>query len=116
MLIYRPPDCKIHAFSDIMDNGDFNMPNNDWANSSPNSSSALHQVMSLLNVTDSLFLEQHIHEPTRNDSILDLVFSSSDLVSLISVHETAISDHNIIVSNTTVPMLIETSVPQKTSK
>ena len=73
--------------------------------------------MSLLNVTDSLFLEQHIHEPTRNDSILDLVFSSSDLVSLISVHETAISDYNIIVANTSVLMLIEASVPQKkTSK
>ena len=98
MLIYRPPDCKSHEFSDIMHKviewsihvpsplpdviitGDFNMPNNDWANSSLNSSSASHQTMSLLNVTDSLFLEQHIHEPTRNDSILDLVFSSSDLV------------------------------------
>ena len=89
------------------------MPNNDWANSSLNSSSASHQTMSLLNVTDSLFLEQHIHEPTRNDSILDLVFSSSDLVSLISVHEIAISDYNIIVANTSVLMLIEASVPQK---
>ena len=67
---------------DVIITGDFNMPNNDWAKSSLNSSSASHQTMSLLNVTDSLFLEQHIHEL----SILDLVFSSSDLVSLISVH------------------------------
>ena len=81
---------------DVIITGDFNMPNNDWANLSLNSSSASHQTMSLLNVTDSLFLEQHIHEPTRNGSILDLVFSSSDLVSSISLHETATSDHNII--------------------
>ena len=41
------------------------------------------------------------------------MFSSSDPVSLMSVHETAISDHNIIVANTAVPMLKEASAPQK---
>ena len=36
------------------------LPNNDLANSSLNSSSASHKTMSLLNVTDSLFLEQQV--------------------------------------------------------
>ena len=72
MLIYHPPDCKSQEFSDIKDKviewsihlpsplpdviitGDFNMPNNDWANSSINSSSASHQTISLLNVTKTM--------------------------------------------------------------
>ena len=41
--------------------------------------------------------------PTRKKNILDLVFTSHDLIDTISVQNTAISDHNIIYVELNLP-------------
>ena len=46
------------------------------------------------------FLEQITNVPTRNQNILDLIFTPSDFIDSVSVQKTAISDHNIIYVQT----------------
>ena len=119
IIMYRPPDCELSEFEDVLNiliswirslssplpdiflMGDFNFPSHDWAHNQLISSS--NQVSLLLNASDSLFLEQMVTVPTRKKNILDLVFTSHDLIDTISVQNTAISDHNIIYVELNLP-------------
>ena len=86
VLVYRPPaqnsyvDNELYEqISDICNHndaiifGDFNLPVTVWGGTL-NSHSG-HELYS--NILESS-LYQHIHEPTRGESILDIVFSTND--------------------------------------
>ena len=112
---YRPPDCypnefkeaiiqvsdilKVHEDCDIILTGDFNFPEIDWSiplqrkfNQNNN------QINTLLNLSDELFLQQLVTKPTRNNNILDLVFTNiidSPLDCTTSFFK-PFSDHNLV--------------------
>ena len=117
--IYRPPNCEAanflpvldkvrekledHKQSDIIISGDFNFPQVNWSDPDCRKISAATndekiQLNKLLNLTDDFFLQQLVTQPTRNDNILDLVFTNitdSLFDCTISKHKT-LSDHNLI--------------------
>ena len=117
--IYRPPDCKANEFlpfmdkvsvklqehkkSDIIIVGDFNFADIDWSDPLcrkfiETTSDINIQANKLLNLTDDLFLQQLIHQPTRNENILDLVFTNitDNLFDCNITKYKTLSDHNLI--------------------
>ena len=42
--------------------------------------------------------------PTRNQNILDLVFSNDELIASVESRKTFMSDHNIVCSETNLPV------------
>ena len=53
----------------------------------------------MIDVTNSLFLQQIVTDPTRENNILDLIFTNDeDLVNVKNITKTAISDHRLISS------------------
>uniref|UniRef100_A0A803JLD2 Reverse transcriptase domain-containing protein n=1 Tax=Xenopus tropicalis TaxID=8364 RepID=A0A803JLD2_XENTR len=74
--------------------GDFNYPDIDWSNGVAKSEKASRFV----NMLNDNFLFQVVQEPTRNESILDLVISNNtELISNICVGEhLGNSDHNMV--------------------
>ena len=125
ITIYRPPTENHQNFYEVLKTideyisslpttpsiiltGDFNYPGIRWSNglainvpvglnqnSSPNS---------LLSFASRHFLTQKIDQPTREQNLLDLLFTSNDdIFSKIEVQKTPfLSDHNLIVANTTL--------------
>jgi len=109
ILWYRPPDCGIQSLKlfcgayDLLSKtdasiilvGDFNFPHVDWS-----------QCVSLGNESHDVFVEfvnksalcQHVLQSTRNQNILDLVFSNDPFaVTECVVREPfSTSDHNIV--------------------
>ena len=71
--------------------GDFNLPQFDWVNH------FLHDQLYIktFELLNDLFLTQMNHQATRNNNILDLVFTSNpDLINNVSVSESPVtSDH-----------------------
>ena len=111
--IYRPPNASCEDFGDVllkvrkcMDNlpaaplsnivvvGDFNFQHIDW--NSINIS--CNQAAKLL--TQHLFLCQNVKTPTKNENILDLIFSNDEMILTIETKKTVVSDHNIINAET----------------
>ena len=107
-VFYRPPDTKTDYLELVAESfnlisrlnidkiflvGDFNLPHFDWVNQLPLFHDQLHiKTFELLN---DLFLTQMNHHATRNNHILDLVFTSNpDLIYNVSVCESLVnSDH-----------------------
>ena len=56
--------------------GDFNFPGIDWAN--PDLSCPY--ATPLISLSDCIFINQHVVEPTRKSNILDLIFSPDDFI------------------------------------
>ena len=56
----------------------------------------------LADLCDYLFLNQHVHKPTRKSNIIDLIFCPNDLINTISISDTFISDHQMITVDTFV--------------
>ena len=116
--IYRPPNASCEDFGDVllkvrkcMDNlpaplsnivvvGDFNFPHIDW--NSINIS--CNQAAKLKLLTQHLFLCQYVKTPTRNENILDLIFSNDEMILTVETNETVVSDHNIINVETKIPV------------
>ena len=76
--------------------GDFNLPNLDWINQVPLSLETIYwNAYELLN---NAFLTQVIADPTRNNSILDLLLTvAPDLIDdSYSYQDVMDSDHNCI--------------------
>ena len=106
--IYRPPSCMqdhdVSLFSaiyevcqgsgDIVLMGDFNFPAIDWENNVANDGKG----SDFLELTQDCFLGQMVHDHTREDALLDLVFCSDvNLVGGLTVGEhLGDSDHRII--------------------
>ena len=105
--IYRPPksnaeaDCLLYdEIKSVVNNnndtiicGDFNLPHINW-----NNNSADREGMRLLDMVNEVYLNQVVREPTRDNSILDLVFTTDiDLIDYCDIGEhLANSDHRLI--------------------
>ena len=89
--------------------GDFNYPSIDWERFSfgPSCDQFVDAVL-------DLNLTQHVLQPTRNDAILDLVFSSDpEVVSNVDILEPlGNSDHNMVLCDLNLP----NSLTHKTAK
>ena len=117
ILMYRPPSCPAEAFNDIISisqalilsipsplpniimHGDFNFPDIDWTNPDLGCTYAIP----LLSLSDCLFLNQHVLEPTCKSNILDLIFSPDDFVNSIDVTDSLLSDHCVITVKSSIP-------------
>jgi len=77
--------------------GDFNFADVDW-NSTTTYSSAHSDCKKFLEVVEDCFLTQHVMQPTRDNAVLDLIFSRDpDLVSDVVVRDhLGSSDHSMI--------------------
>lgn len=77
--------------------GDFNYPDVDWSTYTASPGSSMGCVDFIQTIEDC-FYTQHVHQPTRGTSILDLILSSDpDLVSNVQVLcHLGNSDHNML--------------------
>jgi hypothetical protein len=116
--LYRPPDCPSQSFEglievirtavesvgtpvpDIVFVGDLNFPRFSWPDGKllpRGTRMEQQQARRLIDLSSDLSLTQCILKPTRNESILDLVFTNnSDLLLHYDVVPTIFSDHNFI--------------------
>jgi hypothetical protein len=87
--------CSIKEASrnQVLIMGDFNYPDIDWDTLSHN-----HSSSDFIDLILDSYLIQHVNEPTRENNILDLVFTSeSSMVENLEIKEhLSTSDHNII--------------------
>ena len=117
-VAYRPPDASAASFSKMMDcfarviedfkpsdydlfiSGDFNLPQIDWDTYQIRSGGTCESntaAKCLLNFMSTHLLSQMVTEPTRGDSILDLIMCNDDrLISDVSCEETELSDHTMV--------------------
>ena len=79
--------------------GDFNFPDINWTN--PDMS--CQYAISLISLSDCLFLNQQVLEPIRKSNILDIIFSPDDIINSIYVTDSVLSDHRIITAKTYIP-------------
>ena len=126
--LYRPPDCKSNFFKCVINDidkklcelpgktpdihlmGDFNFPFLKWEyhseiNIPTIKSGSTHdeqdQAKCVLSFAEKHLLSQVICKPTREKNVLDLCFTNNvDAYYQVNVHETALSDHNIIMMDT----------------
>lgn len=118
---YRPPGCSQQSFLQfktliteeiqrlgtpeptIVLNGDFNLPIINWDNLTIYGGTTADRQHStaLMNLANQFLLTQMINEPTRGDNILDLVFTSNEeLVNIVRIEDTVLSDHRLIIVET----------------
>ena len=78
--------------------GDFNVPNIDWVNHTP-TPVADGYTKSFVKAVEESFLTQHVTVPTRENSVLDLIFSNEpDLVSNVdAIGNLDNSDHTMLL-------------------
>ena len=108
-LVYRPPgqsddvDDKLYELisdiscsNDCVIFGDFNLPVKCWGDSLNS-----HTGNNLYNCLLESALEQHVHQPTRETHILDIILSTNEnLISNVNVGPVfSSSDHRIITFN-----------------
>ena len=89
--------------------GDFYLPNIDWINARFTNLVATH----LCPIIEDLFLEQLVHEPTRGNNILYLIFSEKELIDSINVTKTCLSDHSMLLCHTLIPICSLSNVDRK---
>ena len=110
ICLYKPPDSSSESFSEalyflssyldsiedcisynILLLGDFNFPEISWKDKKAPTESGKN----LLRLLEKYFLSQMVSEPTRENSILDLVITNnSNLIAHISIENSGISDHS----------------------
>ena len=94
----------VHSLSSPLPNiimlGDFNFPGMNW--STPHDSCPT--AAPLISLTDSLFVNQQVNEPTC------LMFGPDDLFKSITVTKSYISDHSIILTETSLPICTKSSI------
>lgn len=108
-VVYRPPQSNLsknHQLFNLLNKlscdkssyklivGDFNFPSINW-----NTFQFSPCCDEFMDVVLDLNLSQHVLQPTRNDAILDLVFSSDpNIVSNVDILEPlCTSDHNMVL-------------------
>ena len=112
--------CPAEAFNDIISRsqafilsmpsplpniiilGDFNFPDIDWTN--PDLKCPYD--IPLISLSDCLFLNQQVLEPTHKSNILDLIFSPDDFVNSMDVTDSLLSNHRIITVKTSIPFFL----------
>ena len=59
------------------------------------------QARALLELANHIFLHQEIEHPTRQNNVLDLLFTNNhELIRAYSVQKTIFSNHNLITATT----------------
>lgn len=121
--MYRPPRCSTENMLEVLRiiehearklgapeptiiiNGDFNFPDIQWNDTTIYGGTAEDrlQANSLFTMMESLMLKQIIHIPTRGNNILDLFLTNDeDLISDVRAEDIDISDHRLMVVETTL--------------
>ena len=121
--VYRPPRCSTEnmtqvtkAIEDeagklgapdptIVINGDFNLPNIKWDETTiyGGTNADRLQANSLFTMMENLTLKQIVRLPTRQNNILDIYLTNDeDLISDIRAEDTKITDHRLMVIDTTL--------------
>ncbi len=79
---------------------DFNQANIDWTNSTVklNHPYCKKTANKLLKVVTESSLEQLVHEPTRKDSILDIILTNNTSIVRRVSTEGGVSDHSIVMA------------------
>ena len=91
---------RITANKNILLAGDFNCPNINWGAGAVNPSSPDYITQEkLLKLTQNHGLEQVHLSPTREDNLLDLVFTNNPSLTKASISVPGISDHDIVVTD-----------------
>ncbi|KAK3895489.1 hypothetical protein Pcinc_000831 [Petrolisthes cinctipes] len=91
----------------VIINGDFNLPNVNWTTTNVygGTSSGRLQANILFSLSEQIFSKQVINIPTRQNNILDLFFTTNEeLINDIHAEQTLMSDHKVLVVNTTLRM------------
>ena len=105
LKIYEYVQSLSSPLPNIIMLGDFNFPGMNWL--TPHDSCPT--AVPLISLTDSLFVNQQVNEPTCLDNILDLIFGPDDLFKSITVTKSYISDHSIILTETSLPICTKSS-------
>ena len=135
VCIYRPPGAIKEQFIEVMTKikdclsqanlsssvyslcGDLNFPIIDWQNCTIQGGtvSTQQQARALLDLFEDHFLHQYITEGTRGANILDLFAANDDqLICRVEIlSKSKISDHNIVIVETTQYLKPETENPEK---
>ena len=123
VVVYRPPaaesqhfrtaidkingslSCNSEKLPRILFTGDLNFPSIDWSNLNVRAcnTAVRHQASILLGFFQENFMEQLVHDPTRERNILDLVATNDlECVSDINVedNDSKVSDHRSILIRT----------------
>ena len=140
VCLYRPPNTPSEKLNEalkfideyiekcgsderVMFLGDMNFPFLQWKTvedvtypviTPGNTTDNQNQAKTMIELTDKYFMQQVITEPTREDNILDLLFSThSDEITNISIEKVSnvLSDHNFVYF--TIPSIDST---RKTAK
>lgn len=133
-VIYRPPNATNNSFQNVLNfvqsyietgeelfnnfiMGDFNLPPNilKWEKDENDGqlfpitiAKENEQSKIFINFMLDNFLTQMVDLPTRNENILDLILvNDSKLVNDISSTDTLLSDHKLVVMNTSIPLTNE---------
>jgi hypothetical protein len=103
------------AMPNVILGGDFNLPSIDWKNYDvkPNPQYGYRVNRSMLNVVEEHGLNQHVHEPTRLDSILDLLLTTNpNLVEHVKVYP-GMSDHSVVTATVNIRARLNKKPPRK---
>ena len=58
-------------------------------------------------------MQQLLYEPTRGNNILDVIFSEKELIDNIDVSKTCLSDHNLLLCQTLIPVQSHSNLDMK---
>lgn len=110
-VVYRPPSSDVvplHAFGEVISEvsgqvmlvgGDFNLPDLHWSDNTCVFQKCSQVNMNMKSIIDTHGLLQYVTEPTRENSILDLLFCNSpNLVNSTTVIP-GLSDHHAVVAS-----------------
>jgi hypothetical protein len=128
---YRPPNENVDALlalnqslrllpnngplPNVILGGDFNLPDIDWDNYTvkPNPQYGQKVNRLLLDIAEEHGLQQDVHEPTRLDNILDLLFTTyPDLIGNVQV-SSGMSDHRVVTAEVNVKPRPHKKPPRK---
>ena len=134
VCIYRPPSCPTQKFESVLQLisnelanigppnptilmcGDYNLPMINWVEQGTISGGTLDlqdQARKLKDFAHENFLEQLVQTGTRQQNILDLVFTNNaDLVNEIAIHDTVISDHRLMTIATNISLVPDPSAAE----
>ena len=97
--------------------GDFNCPDITWETLSLKMDASDKEIQrTLIDITSQTGLTQIHEEPTRENNLLDLVFTTNPTLSKSSTNIPGISDHAIIVTDLDTKPYYQKSIPRKIYK
>ena len=113
-------DCSLKKLSNsnkskhILLAGDFNCPDINWENLTVRSNAPDREIQqALIDITTEHGLTQVHNQPTRQDNILDLVFTNNPSLVKSSTSVPGISDHAMVVTDCDIKPVYNKQNPRK---